>query len=96
VAETIDDTRDLERGYRRLVAFYPRSFRRENGDEIIAVLLATATSGQHRPGSDLAEGVARYAPAAVAASGVTWAIGLACVILICWKQSWPYYERQSA
>jgi hypothetical protein len=42
VAETIDDTRDLERGYRRLVAFYPR------------------------------------------------------VILICWKQSWLYYESQSA
>jgi hypothetical protein len=218
VAETIDDTRDLDRGYRRLVAFYPRSFRRENGDEIIAVLLATAASGQRRPGlpesfdllrgalrmrlglsrsprtvlyaarlmclgalaevgtlaillltwpgiqegvlahnsalrqnpnvlsmletvrfadifvlacaagvwlvlawangrgyqvarlaalfcllfntlavgSDLAAGVARYAPAAMASSGVTWAIGLACVILICWKQSWPYYERQSA
>lgn len=218
MTETIEDTRDLERGYRRLVAFYPRSFRRENGDEIIAVLLATAASGQRRPGlsesfdllrgalrmrlglsrspravqyaarlmclgaltevgtlvillltwpgiqegvlahnsawrqhpnvlstletvriadifvlafatgvwlvlawangrgyqvarlaalfcllfntlavgSDLAEGVARYAPAAVAASGLTWVIGLACVILICWKQSWPYYERQSA
>ena len=127
---TIDDTRDLERGYRRLVAFYPRSFRRENGDEIVAVLLATAASGQRRPGlpesfdllrgalrmhlglsrsprtvlyaarlmclGALAEGVARYAPAAVAASGVTWAIGLTCVILICWKQSWPYYESQSA
>ena len=49
MTETIDDTRDLERGYRRLVAFYPRSFRRENGDEIIAVLLATAASGQRRP-----------------------------------------------
>ncbi|HEX6453136.1 MAG TPA: hypothetical protein VF060_27210 [Trebonia sp.] len=217
MSEMIDDTRDLERGYRRLVAFYPRSFRRENGDEIIAVLLATAACGQRRPGlaesfdllrgalrmrlglshaprtmlyaarlmylgalaevgtltillltwpavqegvlahnsaprqpnvlstletarvadifvlacaagiwlvlawangrgyqvarlaalfcllfytlalgSDLAEGVAKYAPAAVAASGVTWAIGLACVILICWKQSWPHYERRSA
>jgi hypothetical protein len=218
VTEAIGDTSDLERGYRRLVAFYPRSFKRENGDEIIAVLLATAASGQRRPGlsesfdlmhgalrmrlglsrsprtvlyavrlmylgaltevgtlaillltwpgiregilahnstlrqhlnvlstletvrvtdifvlacaagvwlvlawangrgyqvarlaalfcllfntlavgSDLAGGVASYAPAAVAASGLTWAIGLACVILICWKQSWPYYERQSA
>ena len=218
MTETIDDTRDLEHGYRRLVAFYPRSFRRENGDEIIAVLLATAASGQRRPslpesfdllrgalrmrlglsrsprtvlyaarlmclgalaeigtlaillltwpgiqegvlahnsawrqhpnalstletvrvadifvlvfaagiwlvlawangrgyqvarlaalfcllfntlavGSDLAEGVARYAAAAVAASVLTWVIGLACVILICWKQSWPYYDRQSA
>jgi hypothetical protein len=32
----------LERGYRRLVACYPRSFRKENQEEIIAVLLATA------------------------------------------------------
>ena len=47
-------------------------------------------------GSDLAAGVARYAPAAMASSGVTWAIGLACVILIRWKQSWPYYESQPA
>ena len=40
----------LERGYRRLVACYPRSFRKENGAEIIAVLLATASEGQQRPG----------------------------------------------
>jgi hypothetical protein len=40
----------LERGYRRLVACYPRSFRKENEDEIIAVLLATASQGQQRPG----------------------------------------------
>ena len=40
----------LERGYRRLLAFYPRSFRRENEDEILAVLLATASQDQRRPG----------------------------------------------
>jgi hypothetical protein len=40
----------LERGYRRLLAFYPRSFRRENEDEILAVLLATAGHDQRRPG----------------------------------------------
>ena len=40
----------LERGYRRLLAFYPRSFRRENGEEILAVLLACAQDGQQRPG----------------------------------------------
>ena len=40
----------LERGYRRLVASYPPSFRRENGDEILTVLLATAREGQRRPG----------------------------------------------
>jgi hypothetical protein len=54
---------ELERGYRRLVAFYPRSFRRENGEEIIAVLLATAADGQRRPGpaesADLLKGAFR-------------------------------------
>jgi len=40
----------LERGYRRLLACYPRTFRRENEDEILAVLLATASDGQRRPG----------------------------------------------
>jgi hypothetical protein len=205
----------LERGYRRLVRLYPRSFRRENGDEIIAVLLATAFEGQRRPGlaesfdllrgaarmrlglsrsprsvlyavrlmylgalteigtlvillhtwpgiratllagdsalrqhpselstletvrtadivilsvaigywlllawgngrgyevarlgavfgllfntlavgTDLAEGAFQYAPAAMAATSLSWAIGFASVILICWKQSWPYYAR---
>lgn len=38
----------LERGYRRLLACYPRAFRQENEDEIIAVLMATAPDGQTR------------------------------------------------
>jgi hypothetical protein len=41
---------DLERGYRRLLAWYPRAFRRENGQEILAVLMAGARAGQRRPG----------------------------------------------
>jgi hypothetical protein len=44
------DAAELERAYRRLVACYPRSFRRENEEEIVAVLLATAPAGQRRPG----------------------------------------------
>jgi hypothetical protein len=40
----------LERGYRRLLACYPRAFRRENEEEILAVLLACAQQGQQRPG----------------------------------------------
>jgi hypothetical protein len=40
----------LERGYRRILAWYPRSFRRDNEDEILAVLLDTATEGQVRVG----------------------------------------------
>jgi hypothetical protein len=53
----------LERAYRRLVACYPRSFRRENEEEIITVLLATAPDGQRRPGlaeaADLIRGAMR-------------------------------------
>jgi hypothetical protein len=40
----------LERGYRRLLACYPRAFRRENEEEILAVLLACAQQDQQRPG----------------------------------------------
>ena len=43
-------TASLERGYRRLLAVYPRAFRRENEEEILAVLLATADQDQRRPG----------------------------------------------
>src|SRR5262249_33707934 len=45
----------LERGYRRLLAWYPRGFRREHEEELLAVLLAGARPGQRRPG--LAEAV---------------------------------------
>jgi hypothetical protein len=47
------DRANLERGYRRLLAWYPRAFRQENGQEILAVLMAYAPDGQRRP--DLAE-----------------------------------------
>ena len=46
----MSESRQLELAYRRLVAFYPRSFRRENEEEIVTVLLATAPDGQRRPG----------------------------------------------
>jgi hypothetical protein len=44
----LTDQARLERGYRRVLACYPRSFRRESEDEIIAVLLSTASPGQRR------------------------------------------------
>ena len=44
------DQADLERSYRRLLAWYPRAFRQEKGQEILAVLLAGARDGQRRPG----------------------------------------------
>lgn len=39
----------LERGYRRLLAAYPRTFRAEQGEEILAVLMSGAQQGQRRP-----------------------------------------------
>lgn len=44
------DSADLERRYRRLLAWYPRAFRADNEPEILAVLLACAQDGQRRPG----------------------------------------------
>jgi hypothetical protein len=39
----------LERGYQRLLAWYPWSFRAEHGQEMLGVLMATARPGQQRP-----------------------------------------------
>ena len=44
------DQARLERGYRRLLACYPRAFRRDSGPEILAVLMAAAPPGRRRPG----------------------------------------------
>jgi hypothetical protein len=46
----MSDQAALERRYRRLLAYYPRAFRRDNEEEILAVLLACAQDGQERPG----------------------------------------------
>ena len=43
------DSAHLERGYRRLLACYPRAFRREHAEEVLAVLMASAPEGQKRP-----------------------------------------------
>ena len=44
------DQEQLERAYRRLLAWYPREFRRQHQQEILAVLMADARAGQRRPG----------------------------------------------
>jgi hypothetical protein len=44
----MNETAELERGYRRVLACYPKSFRRENADEILEVLVASAKEGQRR------------------------------------------------
>lgn len=43
------DAANLERGYRRWLRWYPRSFRREHEAEILAVLMAGARKGQRQP-----------------------------------------------
>ena len=63
ISDRASSSAELERAYRRLVACYPRSFKRENAEEIIAVLLATAREDQRRPSlaeaADLLRGALR-------------------------------------
>jgi hypothetical protein len=44
------DQVSLQRAYRRLLRWYPRAFRRENGQEFLGVLMSCAPDGQRRPG----------------------------------------------
>jgi hypothetical protein len=44
------DSALLERRYRRLLAWYPRGFRRDHEDELLSVLLACAEDGRRSPG----------------------------------------------
>jgi hypothetical protein len=75
----------LERGYRRLLACYPRAYRHENEEEILAVLLASADDGQQRPGlavsADLIKGAMRMrlGPSAQTPRTVQTAARLMCV-----------------
>jgi hypothetical protein len=74
----------LERRYRRLLACYPWAFRRENEEEILAVLLACAQQGQQRPGlapsADLIKGAiqVRLRPARGQPHSVRIGIRLMC------------------
>jgi hypothetical protein len=43
------DATELERRYRRLLAFYPNAFRREREQEMLSVLMEGAADGQRRP-----------------------------------------------
>jgi hypothetical protein len=44
----MNETASLERGYRRVLACYPKAFRQDNTEEILAVLLSSAKEGQRR------------------------------------------------
>jgi hypothetical protein len=78
------DSAGLERRYRRLLACYPRSFRRDNEDEILDVLMAAAGVGRTRVGlaeaADLIRGAVRMRlwPAAPRPAAVCAAVRLMC------------------
>lgn len=63
ISQRASGSSGLEHAYRRLIKLYPASFRRENTEEIIAVLLATAREDQRRPSvaeaADLVRGALR-------------------------------------
>ena len=48
----MSDSTQLERGYQRLLAIYPKAFRREHEQEMLSVLMAGAAAGQRRPSLD--------------------------------------------
>ncbi len=82
--QAISDHGRLERGYRRILAAYPRSFRRDNEEEILAVLLDTAREGQTRvelaEAADLIRGAVRMRlwPAVPRPRSVRAAVRLMC------------------
>ena len=41
---SISESASLEHGYRRLLAWYPKWFRLQNTEEVLAVLMAAGTS----------------------------------------------------
>jgi hypothetical protein len=45
----MNNSTQLERRYRRLLAFYPSAFRREREEEMLSVLMAGASDGRQRP-----------------------------------------------
>jgi len=47
----VSDSTQLERRYRRLLAFYPKAFRREHEQEMLAVLIAGAARAKGDPHS---------------------------------------------
>jgi hypothetical protein len=54
------DHSPLERRYRRWLALYPKSFRAERGDEMVAVLIQSADPDQTRPRAQEAANLATH------------------------------------
>lgn len=91
------DSAGLEQGYRRLLACYPRAFRRENEQEILAVLMDSARDGQRRPGlaesADLIRGALRMRlrPASRPPRTVLTAVRLMCAGAAAELAAWITY-----
>jgi hypothetical protein len=79
----MSETEGLERGYRRLLAWYPAWHRHAHGEEMVGVLMAAAPGGKRRPG--LAEAInvvwagllIRLRPRTAALPGGDWRDALA-------------------
>ncbi len=78
----------LERGYRRLLVFYPAPYRRIHEEEVLAVLMTAAPGGKRRPGiaeaADLILGALRVRcqPQRDGAAGPAWRDALAVLSVI--------------
>ena len=79
----MNEEAQLERGYRRLLACYPSTFRRAHEEELLAVLLESAREGQRHPGVADAANLLCHAlrlriapPRRRSTHGVPWAVRL--------------------
>jgi hypothetical protein len=93
----MSDSAGLEQGYRRLLSCYPRAFRRENEQEILAVLMDSARDGQQWPGlaesADLIRGAVRMRlrPASRPPRAVLTAVRLMCAGAVAELAAWITY-----
>jgi hypothetical protein len=78
----------LEQRYRRLLAWYPKAFRHDQGDEMLGALMSGARRGQRRPklgeSADLIKSavVMRFRRTGSAAEGKPWSDALALFSLV--------------
>lgn len=70
-----------------MLACYPKAFRQENTEEILAVLLASAAEGQRR-----AQHGATYAGADMIAGAALWLLALATMAFIFTRKSNTCYR----
>ncbi len=87
---SISESASLERGYRRLLAWYPK-WGKQRGRVAFAVFFGlTSLSVLY----SLSQGSLVYAPAAMSVGLGIWAIAAAAIMLIFNKASSPYFQRR--